>query len=143
MIKLTQDTRPDHVEEFEKPKELGDVRAWSYSALKVYEECPYRTYISRVKGVKEPSNPAADRGTQIHQYAEDYVNGTEGEMHDSLHKFKDDFEELRQLFTEAKVELEGEWGFDLDWAPVGWMQKKHGLVSNSMPLSMKTRHQLE
>jgi len=51
MIKLTQDTRPDHVEEFEKPKELGDVRAWSYSALKVYEECPYRTYISRVKGI--------------------------------------------------------------------------------------------
>ena len=81
-------------------------------------------HISRVKGVKEPSNPAADRGTQIHQYAEDYVNGTEGEMHDSLHKFKDDFEELRQLYTEAKVELEGEWGLDLDWAPVGWMQKE-------------------
>lgn len=65
MIKLTQDTRPDDVVDFEKPEVLGDVRAWSYSALKVYEECAYRTYISRVKGVKEPSGPAADRGTQI------------------------------------------------------------------------------
>lgn len=124
MIKLTQDTRPDNLEEFFKPKELGDVKAWSYSALKVFEECPYRTYISRVKGVKEPSGPAADRGTQIHQLAEDYVNGTIGELPKELKKFKDEFEELRELFIDAKVELEGEWGFDLDWAPVGWMQKE-------------------
>ena len=124
MIKLTQDTRPDNLDEFFKPKELGDVKAWSYSALKVFEECPYRTYISRVKGVKEPSGPAADRGTQIHQLAEDYVNGTIGELPKELKKFKDEFEELRELFIDAKVELEGEWGFDLDWAPVGWMQKE-------------------
>jgi len=125
MIKLTQDTRPDDVgPDFAKPEALGDVRAWSYSALKVYEECAYRTYISRVKGVKEPSGPAADRGTQIHQYAEDYVDGTMGEMHDSLFKFKDEFEELRELYAQGKVENEGEWGFDLDWATVGWMQKE-------------------
>ena len=123
MIKLTQDTRPDPLPDFEKPAKLGDVRAWSYSALKVYEECPYRTYISRVKGVKEASGPAADRGTQIHQYAEDYVNGTMGEMHDTLFKFKDQFEELRELYINAKVELEGDWGFDIDWAVVGWMEK--------------------
>lgn len=125
MIKLTQETRPDAVSvDFEKPETLGEVRAWSYSALKVYEECPYRTYISRVKGVKEPSGPAADRGSEIHQQAEDYVNGTLGELPDTLVKFKNEFNELRELFIDAKVELEGEWGFDLDWATVGWMQKE-------------------
>ena len=107
MIKLTQDTRPDNAPpDFEKPETLGDVRAWSYSALKVYEECAYRTYISRVKGIKEVSGAAADRGTQIHQYAEDYVDGTMGEMHDSLFKFKDEFKELRELYAQAKVENE-------------------------------------
>ena len=45
-------------------------------------------------------------------------------MHESLHKFKSQFEELRELYIDAKVELEGEWGFDLDWATVGWMQKE-------------------
>jgi len=125
MIKLTQDNTPQtNLVNFEKPTKLGDVRAWSYSALKVYEDCAYRTYISRVKGIKEPSGPAADRGTQIHNLAEDYVNGTLGELPTELHKFTDDFEELRQLYIDAKVELEGEWGFDLDWAPVGWMQKE-------------------
>jgi hypothetical protein len=125
MIKLTQDKTPQkNLIEYEKPEQLGDVRAWSYSALKVYEDCAYRTYISRVKGIKEPSSPAADRGTQIHNYAEDYVNGTLGELPTELKKFTDDFEELRQLYNDAKVELEGEWGFDLNWAPVGWMQKE-------------------
>jgi len=123
MIKLTQDTRPDNVVDFEKPTSFGDVNAWSYSALKVYEECPYRTYISRVKKIKEVAGPAAERGTQIHQLAEDYVNGTIGEMPKELNKFKEEFEVLRELFIEAKVELEGEWGFDIDWAPVGWMVK--------------------
>ena len=83
----------------------------SYSALKVFEECPYRSYIQRGKKVPEPSSPAADRGTQIHQEAEDYVKGELGELPDSLKKFKDDFEELRNLYAEAQVELEGEWGF--------------------------------
>ena len=124
MIKLTQDKSPQaDLLDFEKPAVLGEIRAWSYSALKVFEECAYRTYITRVKGIKEPGSAAMDRGTQIHQYAEDYVNGTMGEMHDSLFKFKEEFEELRQLYADAKVELEGDWGFDVDWGVVGWMEK--------------------
>jgi len=125
MVALTQEQRPDKVkvDTLAKPEQLGDLRAWSYSALKVFEDCPYRSYIQKVKKIREPSNPAADRGTEIHQQAEDYVNGTIGEMPDTLHKFKDEFEELRELYADAKVELEGEWGFDLDWQPVGWVEK--------------------
>lgn len=125
MNNLTQDTRPDAASAaaFEKPEKLGQLSAWSYSALKVFEQCPYRSYIQKVKKIQEPSNPAADRGTAIHQEAEDYVNGTLGEFPESCKKFRSEFEELRDLFNDAKVELEGEWGFDLDWAPVGWMEK--------------------
>lgn len=45
-------------------------------------------------------------------------------MPETLKKFEDEFEELRTLYADAKVELEGEWGFDLDWQPVGWMTPK-------------------
>lgn len=123
MVKLTQDKRPDITKPLEKPEQLGELKAWSYSALKVFEECPYRSYIQKVKKIQEPSSPAADRGTQIHQEAEDYVKGELGELPASLSKFKNDFEQLRDLFAEAKVELEGEWGFDLEWNPCGWMEK--------------------
>lgn len=122
MIKLVQENRPDKESLFIKPEEFGDVRAWSYSALKTFEECPYRTYIQRVRRVKEITNPAAKRGSDIHQQAEEYVDGTLEEMPDTLHKFKSEFEELRALFVEGRVELEGEWGFDIDWATIGWME---------------------
>jgi len=122
--KLTQDKRPDTLKPLEKPEQLGELKAWSYSALKVFEECAYRSYIQKVKKIQEPSSPAAERGTQIHQQAEDYVNGTLGEFPDTLAKFKSDFEQLREMFADAKVELEGDWGFNLDWNPCGWMEKE-------------------
>ena len=121
MKPLTQEKRPDQEQAMVKPDKLGPISAWSYSALKVYEECPYRSFIQRVKRIKEPSSPAADRGTAIHQQAEDFVKGELGEMPDTLKKFHDEFDQLRALFADAKVELEGEWGFSLDWEPVGWM----------------------
>ena len=64
MVSLTQ-SEPDSHKPMKKPDQLGPVKAWSYSALKVFEECPYRTYIQRIKKIPEPSSPAADRGSQI------------------------------------------------------------------------------
>ena len=122
MIELTQETRPDKSKPLEKPNELGLVPAWSYSTLKTFEECAYRIYIAKVKKIAADAGPAAKRGTEIHQQAEDYVNATLAELPDTLIKFKDEFETLRHLYAEAKVELEGEWGFSLDWESVGWMQ---------------------
>lgn len=123
MISLTQEKRPDTLKPLEVPEQLGELKAWSYSALKVFEQCAYRSYIAKVKKIQEDSGPAAERGTMIHQQAEDYVNGTLGEFPDTLKKFKSEFEELRDGYADAKVELEGEWGFDINWQPVGWMEK--------------------
>ena len=36
-VKLTSEKRPDIVEAFTKPDELGLVPAWSFSGLKTYE----------------------------------------------------------------------------------------------------------
>jgi hypothetical protein len=123
-VKLTADERPDKAKPLEKPTALGPLKAWSYSALKVFEDCPYRSYIQKVKRIREESGPAAERGSIIHQEAEDYVNGTLGEFPVSCVKFQNEFEELRQGYIDAKVELEGEWGFDIDWQPIGWMEAK-------------------
>lgn len=123
MITLTQENRPDKIKPIETPTTLGEIKSWSYSGLKVFEQCPFRSYIARVKKIREESGPAAERGTAIHQQAEDYVNGTIGDFPDTLKKFKSAFEELRELFIDAKVELEGEWGFNTEWLPVGWNEK--------------------
>lgn len=121
MAITTASTRPDLDKPLEKPTEFGRLRAWSYSALKVFEECAYRSYIAKVKMIPEPSGPAAERGSVIHQEAEDYVAGKLEKLPLTLSKFTNEFEQLKELFADAQVELEGEWGFDIDWKPVGWV----------------------
>ena len=120
-VQLTSDKRADIDDSFTKPDQLGLVPSWSYSALKVYETCPYRSYIQKVKKVYEDAGPAAERGSRIHKLAEDYVQTKIDELPDELKKFAAQFEDLRKLYCEGKVEVEGEWGFTLDWDTTGWM----------------------
>ena len=123
MENLTQPNRPDLISTVEVTEdlELGLVPAWSYSALKTFETCAYRTYISKVKKVREDFGPAAERGTRIHDEAEKFVRHELAELPDSLRKFSEKFFELKTLFADAKVETEGEWGFTLEWEPTGWL----------------------
>lgn len=123
MVELISNVRPDEhkLKEIETDITFGPVSAWSYSALKVFEECPYRTYISRVKRIPEPSSPAADRGSEIHQQAEDYVAGKLDAFPSTLAKFTDEFKVLFDLYAEGKVELEGEWAYTIDWQTTGWL----------------------
>ena len=101
MTKLVQDKRPDliNVIETEAPKELGLIPAWSYSALKTYETCAYRSYISKVKRIQEDFGPAAARGTDIHQQAKDYVRGDLKELPDTLKKFQSKMITLAVSYT--------------------------------------------
>ena len=39
---------------------------YSYSGLKTYEQCAYKYKLTRIDKLKEPSGPAAERGTAIH-----------------------------------------------------------------------------
>jgi len=126
-MELTQDVRPDlsSIENnSSKNKELGLIPAWSYSSLKTYETCPYRIYIAKVKKIQEDYGPAADRGSQIHLQAEDFVQNKIEQMPDTLKKFQNQFEVLKSLYVEGKVELEGEWGFTIDWKACDWMAKE-------------------
>ena len=124
MPKLVQDKRPDidNVITTDAPKELGLIPAWSHSTLKTFETCAYRSYIAKVKRIQEDFGPAAKRGSEVHEKAERYVEGTLGELPLELKKFESKFKELRQLYIDAKVELEGEWGFTVDWEPCGWLE---------------------
>ena len=115
--------RPDLISTVEVTEdiELGYIPAWSYSTLKTFEACAYRSYIAKVKKVSEDFGPAAARGTEIHKQAEDYVSGKLGELPDTLKKFTSQFKQLREMYVDAKVELEGDWGFTIGWETTGWL----------------------
>ena len=73
---------PDYILKASKLKidSLGLIPTWSYSALKDYEKCPQRSFLKKIKGIAEPSGPAAQRGNEIHEEAEQYISGSLGEL---------------------------------------------------------------
>lgn len=113
----------------------GLVKAWSASALKKYESCAYQVFLERVKRAPQEENPAAGRGTALHDIAECYVKSEWDSIapesqpyiaeweNKIFPKFRDDFIHLQEEFANGKVEVEGNWGYTIDWEPTGWMAK--------------------
>lgn len=94
----------------------------SYSRLIDFEQCKYRAKLKHVDKVPEEKSPHADRGTHIHELAEDFIRGKIKKLPVELKKFADEFAAMRSRFIDKQVSLEGEWGFDEDWTPVGWKE---------------------
>lgn len=96
------------------------IETWSYSRLKDYEQCPYKAFLKYSEKRPDTSDrTAANRGTMIHDAAEQFVRG-EGPAIDEMKHFMNDFEEVAELYQEGKVEVEQDWGFTQDWTPTGW-----------------------
>lgn len=98
----------------------GLVPTWSYSSLQTFEECPHRLFLSRVKKIEQPKAEAAERGTIIHQAAEDFVRGKIDELPNELENVRSRVVWLREEFPKGSVTLEQDWGIDPDWQPTGW-----------------------
>jgi CRISPR/Cas system-associated exonuclease Cas4 (RecB family) len=49
--------------------------AYSYSAVKLYEQCPSRYKFNRIDRLQEPSGDAASRGSLIHSEIESIIKG--------------------------------------------------------------------
>jgi hypothetical protein len=130
---------------------MAKINTWSYSRLCVFEQCKLRAKLAYIDRIPEPERPlppgktehANDRGTRIHTAAELFVKGGV-ELIPELQTFHEELLRLRELYSEGKVSLEGEWAFDKDWTPTAWssnsawarvkldafvrMSKTHGVV---------------
>ena len=96
------------------------IKAWSYSRLKVFEECPYRAYLAYIEKRPEPETvdrSAADRGTAIHTQIENYIRGSSDELTSPATKAKDYIDMLRDRHNAGTAFVEGDWGFTIDWEP--------------------------
>jgi RecB family exonuclease len=105
------------------------IKTWSYSRLVEFEKCKFRAKLLYLDKIREPERPlppgkteqANDRGTRVHTAAELYVQSPQPiELLSELAAFAEEFEQLRTLYQEGKVSLEGEWGYNEGWQPVAW-----------------------
>ena len=117
----------------------GLIKSTSHSRLMDFEECNYKAFLKIVEKRPDLSpKTAADRGTEIHDACEKFVDGRMKEMHPVAARFfTDEMESLRQHYANGAVSLEGEWGFDLDWKPCdykkAWLKIKADAVVHMNP----------
>jgi hypothetical protein len=123
------------------------IRSWSYSKLLDFEGCPMKAKLKHIDRIPEEKVPAAERGTAIHQLAEDYVLGKINTVPAELNKFRAEFESLRAQYIAGAVSLEGEWGFDRQWEPTdyksAWLRMKldarvHASKTHAVVVDYKT-----
>lgn len=108
------------------------IRSWSHSKLVDFEQCKFKAYLKHDQRIPEPERPlppgktehANDRGTRIHQLAEDFVRKG-GKVPHELIRFEKEFLQLRKLFSAGVVSLEGEWGMNRAWEPTDWKTAWH------------------
>lgn len=101
------------------------ITAGSFSRLSVYAECPQRAklqYLDKIQEVARPDPPAGkehanDRGSRVHDEAEQYVKGERDDLSMELLNFKDELEHLRALYPDGLVHTEELWTFDDTWTP--------------------------
>jgi CRISPR/Cas system-associated exonuclease Cas4 (RecB family) len=120
---FTPGQRLEQLQEMRSPDKLGPVKVWSFSTLKDFEACKYRTYLSKVEKMPHPTpatNSPLVRGNRIHNEAEDFVKGETDTLSKDLQKFKTSLSRLKEQFQEGIVEVEQNWGFTADWDSVSW-----------------------
>lgn len=85
----------------------------SYSGMSLWKQCPRRWEWTYIEGNREPSGPAAMRGTLIHQMLEDYYNGKTAypSGNSVLSPWQSTLEELVQFDPIAEGELAVDSGF--------------------------------
>jgi len=114
------DTTPVKIPVVEKDAPL---QAWSFSSLKVFETCAYRAYLKGVKKIKEPGSEAMDRGSAIHDLAENFIRG-EIPFPKELEKLQSKYEALAESFDPEICILEDNWAFTEQWQPTDWYGNK-------------------
>lgn len=96
------------------------IMSGSYSRLIDFESCPLKAkfkYVDKIQLPKEDKETPLDRGSRIHQYAEDFVRG-KIELAHELRNFEKEYLKLNEEFDAGRVELEQMWCYDRGWCPV-------------------------
>lgn len=94
------------------------ITAWSYSRWSNYMLCPFKAKCLYIDRLKEPSNPAAERGDSIHKAAEKYLR-MGGRLPAALSKLEAEYRSLRAQKPQVELEL----AFNADWKRVDWFAK--------------------
>jgi len=89
---------------------------WSVSKLHCYESCPRKFQGKYHHKIKDKPGPAAQRGSEVHLKAENYLGGKIRGLPPELEKLGSQYRRLKKTKPLVEVEM----AVDVNWKPVGW-----------------------
>jgi len=106
---------------------MKTISAASYSRYNIFSQCRMRAKLAFIDRIPEPDRGpppkgkkewANDRGSRIHDEAEQYVKGELDVLPIECKDFKHELNKLRSLYERGMVITEETWYFDKDWMPI-------------------------
>lgn len=91
----------------------------SYSAVKVYEQCPSKYKFSRIDRIPEPSGPFAERGKLLHTEIENALKGELMLLSDELKHLEPRIKAWRDVNAVSEMPI----AVDLDWKETAYDDK--------------------
>ena len=98
---------------------LTKITAWSFSRYNTYKQCPLKAKLIYIDKLKEPASEPMERGSKIHDIAENYLTATgRRTVPKELTLFANLFRDLRKLQRDkfSKMIVEQMWCFKKDWS---------------------------
>lgn len=101
---------------------LRSLTSWSFSRFSVYDQCPAKAKYAFIDKIKEPPNPAMNRGNEIHKAAEAYVKGEGRVVPKELKLVGTELKAMRaaKKHDDTSVVVETTWAFTHDWKVTRW-----------------------
>jgi hypothetical protein len=100
---------------------------WSFSSWDKYSQCPFRFKCKYILHIPDPAGPAADRGTRLHQTAQDFIEAKRDDLTEEFYHLRPFYRELRDV--RALCELE--WAFLRDWTPCAYAHPSAWLLTKT------------
>lgn len=101
------------------PKKINTIKAWSYSALALFESCPRQFRYRKIDKLPEEKAPAMVRGIKIHNEIAEYLEGSVDKLPASGALFKKQMAELRDM----NPIVEQQWAFSKSYRSRSWFDK--------------------
>lgn len=85
--------------------------AWSFSRLRMYEECPAKAKFKFLDKHEDTGSKAMDRGSEVHKDCEAYLKGELRQLPAYLKEWAEEFSYLRKVKAASELEM----GFTKTW----------------------------
>lgn len=100
--------------------ELGQIKTWSFSALKDFEACAYRAYLKSIAKLPQPESEHLKRGNEMHALCEQVIKGEIDEIPKSLKNVAARLRMYQESYPAGNVICEDQWAHDHNWNVTEW-----------------------